>query len=237
MKNASVVLLAAFSIAFAALADAAPKKRTRNANRVGPYGMGMIGQSNWTTDQEQNELDLIATLEETGAEIDALSVDTQDSDTGYNFTFGYRFNRYLAAELGLVQFGSLESTARADMDFDDGNGFIPVSLKLAFSAGGPMISAIGILPLNDNFEFYGRLGYMFTSSERELSSRVDGQSGGFGSAKGDSQDVVLGLGAAYHFNQIYSLRLEYQQLDELGEENRTGLEDLDVIGLGLVVRF
>jgi hypothetical protein len=100
-----------------------------------------------------------------------------------------------------------------------------------------MVSGIGILPLNDKFEFFGRVGYMFTSSERELTSRVDGQRGGFGSAKGDSQDLVLGVGAAWHFSQVYSARLEYQQIDEVGEENASGLEELSVIGLGVVVRF
>lgn len=237
MKNVSVVLLAVFSLAFAALADAAPKKRTRNANRVGPYGMGFLGQSNWTSDQSANEQDLVDTLESTEADIQGLSTGTEDTSIGYNATFGYRFTRYLAAEIGLAQFGSLESTARADMDFNDGNGFVPVSLKLAFSAGGAMVSGIGILPINDKFEFFGRVGYMFTSSERELTSRVDGQRGGFGSAKGDSQDLVLGVGAAWHFSQVYSARLEYQQIDEVGEENNSGLEELSVIGLGVVVRF
>jgi opacity protein-like surface antigen len=235
MKNVSVVILAAFCVAFAALADAAPKKRTRNANRIGPYGMGGVGQSNWTSDQSQNEQDLVTTLEGVDAPIENIRTSSTDTDLGYNATFGYRFNRYLAAELGLVQFGSVESVARADMDF--GQGFEPVSLKLAFSAGGPLMSVIGILPINDKFELFGRIGYLFTSSERELTSKVSGQSGGFGSAKGDSQDVALGVGAAYHFSQVYSLRLEYQQLDELGEEGRSGLEDLNVIGLGLVVRF
>lgn len=237
MKNLSVVLLAAFSLAFAALADAAPKKRTRNANRVGPYGMGFVGQSNWTSDQSQNELDLIDTLESTEADIQNLSTSSEDSDMGYNLTFGYRFTRYFAAELGLAQFGAVESVARADMDFNDGDGFVPVALKLSFSAGGPMVSALGILPINDKFEFFGRVGYLFTSSKRELTSRVDGQSGGFGSIKGDSQDVVLGLGAAWHFNQVYSARLEYQRLGEVGEDNQTGVEELNVIGVGVVVRF
>lgn len=236
MKNVSMVLLAAFSLVFAALADAQPKKRTRNSNRVGPYGMGFLGQSHWTSDQEQNELDLVTTLEETGAAIQNLSTSSEDSDIGYNLTFGYRFNRYFAAELGLAQFGSVESVARADMDFDDGAGFVPVSLNLSFSAGGPMVSALGIVPVNDKFEVFGRLGYIFTSSERELSSRVDGQRGGFGSARGDSQDVVLGVGAAWNFNQVYSARLEYQKL-EVGEENASGVEDLNVIGVGVVVRF
>ena len=100
-----------------------------------------------------------------------------------------------------------------------------------------MISAIGILPLGDKFEFFGRLGYLFTSSDRELTSRVDGESGTFGSAKGDSQDVVYGLGFSWNINQVYAIRAEFQQLDQLGQENRTGAEDVSVIAAGLIIRF
>lgn len=235
MKSISVVLLSVVAIAFAGVADAAPRKRTRNADRIGPYGMGAIGQSSWTSDQTFAEQFLVDSFETAGAPVQDISVSTEDNDLGYNATFGYRFTRNLAVELGLVQFGSVESTGNADMDF--GDGFVPVTLKFGFSAGGPMISALGILPLNDKFEFYGRLGYLFTSSEREFSSRIDGRSGGTGSSRGDSQDMVLGAGAAYHFNQAYSARLEYLKLDELGDPDRSGEEDLDVISLGIVVRF
>jgi OOP family OmpA-OmpF porin len=149
--------------------------------------------------------------------------------------FGYRFTRYFAAELALAQFGDLKSTARADMDF--GDGFVPASVSLTYSAGGPLISAIGILPLNDKFELFARLGYLFTSSERELTSRVDGESGSFASAKGDSQDPVYGVGFSWHINQVYSIRAEYQMLNSLGQADRTGEEDLAVAGVGVIIRF
>jgi opacity protein-like surface antigen len=238
MKKISLVLLVVFSVAFAGFAEAAkPKKRTRNANRIGAYGVGFIGQSKYTSDQTGAEAFAVDQLENLGDASQNISVSTEDTDIGYNATFGYRFNRYFAAELGLAQVGSVESKARGQVDFGDGSGFTDASMTLGFSTGGVMFSAIGILPINDSFEFFGRAGYMFTSTERELSLRIDGESGGFGSAKGDSQEVVLGLGAAYHFNQVYSLRFEYLKLDEVGEDRSTGVEDLHVLGLGVVVRF
>jgi hypothetical protein len=236
MKKLSVILLVVLGLVFAGFAEAAkPKKRSRNANRVGAYGGVLVGQSNYSGDQSVNEQGLRDTLNGAGVPIQNLSSSTTDSDIGYQATFGYRFNRFVAAELGLAQFGSLSSTARADMDF--GGGFVPVSVKLNFSAGGPILAVVGILPINDKFELYGRLGYLFTSSERELSSRVDGESGTFGSAKGDSQNPVYGVGFAWHINQVYSIRGEFQKLDQLGQEDRTGAEDLTVLGLGIIVRF
>ncbi len=235
MKNFPVVLLAVVSIAFAGFADAAPKKRTRNANRIGPYGMGMLSQSNWTSDQAGAEQFVVDFLIDTENPVRNITTSSEEKDVGYNATFGYRFSRYFAAEVALAQFGEVSSTAESEMDF--GDGFEPTTLKMTFSAGGPMISGLGILPLNDHFEFFGRVGYLFASSERELTSRVSGDRGSLGGIKGDSTDLVLGVGAAYHFNQVYSVRVEYQKIDEVGEEDNSGVEDLSVIGVGVVIRF
>jgi opacity protein-like surface antigen len=236
MKKISVILLVVLGVALAGFAEAAkPKKRTRNANRIGPYGGALVGYSMYSGETDDLEAALRQTLINSGAAIQNLSSSTEDTDIGYQAMFGYRFHRFFSAELSLAQFGSLSSTAKADMDF--GDGFVPTSVKLSFTAGGPMISAIGILPIGDKFEFFGRLGYLFTSSEREFTSRIDGESGSFGSSKGDSQDPVYGVGFAWHINQVYSIRGEFQKLDSLGEATRSGEEDVTVAGIGLTVRF
>ncbi|HEU5137697.1 MAG TPA: outer membrane beta-barrel protein [Steroidobacteraceae bacterium] len=236
MKKISVVLLAVVSIAFAGFAEAAkPKKRTRNANRIGAYGGALVGYSNFSGDQSGFEDALERTLIGTGAEIRNLTSSTQDSDIGYQAMFGYRFLRYFAAEIGLAQFGSLESNARGELDF--GDGFVPTSVKLSFTAGGPIFSAVGILPIGNKFEIFGRAGYMFTSSEREFSANVDGEHSSFGGAKGDSQDPVYGIGFSWNINQVYSIRGEFQKLDSIGDAARSGEEDVTVMGLGLIIRF
>lgn len=237
MKKLSVIVLVSLSVAFAAYAEAAtPKKRTRNANRIGPYGGALIGYSDYSNDQTASEERLIEILLDQNAPIQGeLTSSSENTDIGYQAMFGYRFHRFFAAEFGLAQFGNVESTARGDMDF--GRGFVPTSVKFSFSAGGPILSAIGILPLNDKFELFARLGYMFTSTKREFSARVDGETAAAGELKGDSQDPVYGVGFAWNINQVYSIRGEFQKLDSLGDANNTGEEDLTVIGLGLTIRF
>lgn len=238
MKKLTVILIAVVGFGLAGVSESAtPKKRTRNQNRIGPYAGALVGNSDFSGDQDGNEQDLVDILLNTGNPYQDLSSSTKATDIGYQALFGYRFHRFFGAELALAQFGDLRSTAKCEMDFDDGDGFVPTSLSLNFTAGGPLISAIGYLPLGDKFELYGRLGYLFASSERELTSKVNGQAGGFGSAKGDSQNEVYGIGMAFHINQMYTVRAEYQQIDDLGQDNRTGTEDLTVMGLGLIVRF
>ena len=237
MKKLSIIVLLISSIAFAAYAEAAtPKKRTRNANRIGPYGGALIGHSDYTEDQTANELTLEAILRGRGVPIEGdLTSSSENTDIGYQAMFGYRFHRHFAAELALAQFGGVESSASGNLDF--GNGFVPTTVKYTFTAGGPVLSAIGFLPINDKFELFARLGFLFASADNEFSARIDGQNAGSGSIKGDSQNPVYGLGFAWNINQVYSIRGEYQKIDALGEENSTGEQDLTVMGLGLIVRF
>ncbi|HET9864738.1 MAG TPA: outer membrane beta-barrel protein [Steroidobacteraceae bacterium] len=238
MKKIPILLLVIFSLAFAGAAEAAKgKRRSRNANRIGPYGTALVGMTSYSGDATQDEADLIDLITDSGFPSQDVSSSTDDSDFGYQAAFGYRFMRYVSAELGLVQYGSLKSTATGDIDAGDGAGFVPVSVNLAFNVGGPMISAVGILPIGDRFELYGRAGFLFASVEREFTSRVGGERGVRGSARGDDQLPVYAAGFSWNINQVYSIRAEYQVINDIGEESRTGTEDLNTASLGIIVRF
>jgi hypothetical protein len=51
MKKTPVVVLAVLAVAFSAYAEAAkPRKRSRNADRIGPYAVGFAGQTTYTSD-------------------------------------------------------------------------------------------------------------------------------------------------------------------------------------------
>jgi opacity protein-like surface antigen len=240
MKKIPVIVLVVLGLAFAGMAEAAkPKKRTRNQNRIGPYVVGVVGMSTYGGDQTSEEASLIDIIADTELPIENERVSTDDTDIGYLASFGYRFSRFFAGELGLAQYGALESRLDVDVDLDgDNQGPVPATLKYTFNVGGPLISALGILPVGgDKLEVFGRVGYLFASVEREFSSRVDNQRGLSQSAKGDSQVLVYGAGANWNINQMYTIRAEYQVINDVGQENRTGTEDLNSVFIGLSVRF
>ena len=234
MKKVPVILLVIASLTFAAYAEAAkPKRHTRNANRVGPYAGAMLGMAHYTGDQSGIESELESTF--AGTSTQNLTIGTDSKDIGYAAQFGYRFNRYLATEFALVQYGELHSQARADIDL--GSGFVPAAVDVRFHVTGPQMSMIGILPLNEKFEIYVRAGLLFAASEREFSIKVDGQVNSFGSSKGDSTEIVLGVGGAYNVNQMFAVRFQYERVPEVGDRQRTGVEDVDTASIGLIVRF
>ena len=232
----STIVLVVLGLALAGLAEAAPKKRTRNQNRIGPYGAAFVGMTEYVGDQSDNEQALEDILSLNDIPFQNLVSDTDNSDIGYQLTFGFRFHRFFSAELGLVQYGEMVSSANAELDFGDGNGFTPSQVSLGYSVGGVLFSALGIFPINDKFEVYARAGYLFANSEREFISKVEGQPNLAGSAKGDSQEPVFGAGIGWNINVMYTIRAEYQKIADVGSTN-TGSEDMDYMSLGLIVRF
>jgi len=235
MKKFSVIVLVVSSLLIAGMAEAAPKKRTRNANRVGPYAGALISQTSYTGDQAINEQAVIDYLEGQGVTFNNISTETEDTDIGYEAVFGYRFNRYVAGEFGLLKVGELTNTIRGD--YNDGTGVVPASVSFTFSFGGPVIAVVGILPLGDKFEFYARGGVLFASADRDATARIDGDGQQLGGIKGDSSEFVYGIGATYHINVMYSIRAEYMRFPEVGDPGSTGTEELNNIGIGLIVRF
>jgi hypothetical protein len=239
MKKLAVIVLVVLGIAFAGASEAATQKkhRTRNQNRIGPYVAAFVGMTKFTDDQSAAEAQIENIFDSSSATVTNLKIGTDNQDISYLASFGYRFNRYIAGELGLVQYGELASRGTANMDFNDGNGPVPVSLKYSFKVGGPLISVLGILPFKDKFEAYARLGLIFASSNREVSSNVNGQSSFGQTAQGDSQNPVYGIGIGWNINPMYTARAEYQSLRNVGEKNLNGQENFNVISLGVVVRF
>lgn len=235
MKKHSVIVLVLSGLLIAGLAEAAPKKRTRNANRVGPYAGALISLTTYTSDQNINEQAVINYLESQDVTFDNVSTSTDDSDMGYEAVFGYRFNRYVAAELGLLQVGDLVSTVSGD--YNTGAGVVPASVSFTYNFGGPVIAVLGILPLNDKFELYGRAGVLFASADRDATARIDGDGQRIGGIKGDSTEMVYGVGAAFHINVMFSIRAEYMRFSDVGDPATTGTEDANNIGIGLTVRF
>ena len=232
MKKLSVIVLAALSVAYAGYAEAAtPKKRTRNANRVGAVRRRAqsVTACSLPTNSAANEqgLDQHARQHRRHRrEPEHRARKTPTSATR---------RRSVTASIATSPPNSVSrssarsnSTASADMDFDDGTGVVPASVTLTYRAGGP-----------DHFGDRHPAGRTRSSNcsrasdtcsrapNASSSARIDGDSASSGSSKGDSQDPVYGIGFSWHINQVYSIRGEYQQLDSLGQENRTGEEDVD----------
>jgi len=231
MKISPPMVFLSMSLALAGVASAASPKNpaTYNQNRLGPYAVGSVGITNYTSNQDSTEAILLSFMTQ-GSPSQNLEASSDDSDLGFHAQFGYRFHRYFAAEFGLMQFGDLTTKSSGEVDYNGNGTFESATGSFRFHPNGFLFSAVGVLPVGEKVELFGRLGYLITSAEREASIKVEGETVIAGSFTDDSQEPVYGLGVGFILNQMYSLRAEYQ-FSEVSDE------ELNFLSLGLQVRF
>lgn len=163
----------------------------------------------------------------TGATASTLSKD--ENDTGLKLFGGYRFNRNFALEGGYVDFGKFSATR---------NVTAPVvgSAKADIKSSGLYIDAVGILPLaNDKLDLFGKVGAIYTTTKSSFSAT--GPITAAGNEKKNEGDWKYGLGAEWHFTPALGLRGEWERALKVGDPNKTGEGDIDLVSVGLTWRF
>lgn len=161
------------------------------------------------------------------AEIDSSSMD--DRGAAWGIQIGYDWNSYVALELGYVDLGSALYEADIVADNIFFTGILPVEFK--HESTGPTLALLGMYPLNEMVTIHGRAGIYF--SDTRLSADVAGVTE---SQKGSDEDVNFGLGASWNFSDSHALRFEYQRFLDVGNEDKTGERDVDLLSVTFLFR-
>jgi OOP family OmpA-OmpF porin len=155
-----------------------------------------------------------------------------DTDTGIKLFGGVKINPNFAIELGYLNMGEAVAT------------YGPTNITAESSAF--YLAAVGILPIDKQFEFFAKLGFHFWQTDFNASG-----GGASGSGDGDGTDLMFGLGLAYHFTEAVSMRVEFENYTNVGDGatltgkdpfgntatmNMDG-EDVTFMGLGVVFSF
>ena len=159
-----------------------------------------------------------------------------DSSTEVHGLFGYRFNSYFGFELAFVDLGKLNYSAAMTLTGGGLPSPSPSSIAGDLSAKGPVLSILGTVPLRKRWELYGRAGLFYADTTLDVGASISNVASSSGiSAR--STDTVLGIGGAFNPSRRFSIRLEYQKFKDVGDPDRTGEGDVDVIDLGLLIRL
>jgi OmpA-OmpF porin, OOP family len=140
-----------------------------------------------------------------------------DSDTAWRVFGGYQINRHFAVELGYSTLG--EATASAP-------GITATVEAKAFD-----LVAVGILPINQQFSVFGKLGMYQADSDLSSNTPL------IGSASDKNTDVTYGVGLQYDFGKNLGLRGEWQQYKKVGSDQVGGDGDVDVFSIGVLWKF
>jgi opacity protein-like surface antigen len=142
---------------------------------------------------------------------------------------------YLAVEGGYIDLGT--AGYKADVGVDDGEVIVPTAVQGDISSSGFQLSALGIWPIGESFEAYGRAGFFFGDTDIDLNvSASELGDVSFNEEEGETE-FLWGIGGAWNFNDAWAVRLEYGQVMDVGDEELAGEYDVDRWSLGVTWTF
>lgn len=200
-------------------AGPATSSRFSGAADTGWYGGVNIGRSSANIDNANITGNLL------GSGFATTSISNDDSDTAYKLFGGYKFNKNFALEGGyfdLGRFGFAATTVPA--------GTLNGNIKLR----GLNLDAVGILPINEKFSAFGRVGLNYAEAKDSFSGSGAVNVLNSSPSKRDT-NYKFGAGLQYDFTPALGMRAEaerYRIDDAVGSKG-----DIDVLSVGLVYRF
>jgi OOP family OmpA-OmpF porin len=139
-------------------------------------------------------------LDQTGNDIGLPNGSIGDSATTYTLRLGYRLTPYFAVEGAYYDLG--------EYDFSGSIGNVGVAGTAKAKAFA--LNAVGILPLSEAFDLYGRIGY----GEAELKANASAL--GFVANNSDRQSgAFYGVGARWNATRNWGIFAEWMKADKI----------------------
>jgi OOP family OmpA-OmpF porin len=137
-----------------------------------------------------------------------------DKDTGWKAFVGYRVNRNFAVEGSYMNGGELGGTVNSFF----GTG----TVKTDVTAWG--IAALGILPVSERVELFGKLGFVRGESDSDVS--VNGTP--IPSDDDSGTELAYGFGAVFNLTRSLGIRAEWENIDDA---------DISMLSIGIQYKF
>lgn len=192
-----------------------------------------LGQASYDLDRRDLDGQIVGAFESLGLTI--LSGDSSTSEDGftYGITLGYQVLPYLAVEASYIDLDDAEYRGSATVT--DGATIADFRTQVTTESAGPALSVLGILPLPRNWEVYARAGIYFSNTD--VTARLaSGSSVSTGDDSSSSEEFLWGAGVGYSRDQ-WTVRLDYQQVTDVGDEDVVGEVNIDRIALSALYRF
>jgi OOP family OmpA-OmpF porin len=151
----------------------------------------------------------------------------EDRDTGWKLYAGFRLSPHLAVEGGYAALGRYRFEGQVVQD--------PGTVQASFKAGGWNLAALGIVPLGDGWDVFGKAGASYWQARLDTQGRFSGRSAQPADAQGAGP--LLGLGANWRHSAALSARVEWERFGRIGQADRTGQTDIDWLSIDLQFHF
>ena len=158
-----------------------------------------------------------------------------DSDFGWGVQVGYRFNRYIAAEVGYMNLG--EASYRADFDLTVVGATLPLETSVRLKSAGATAAAVAMIPVSERFDVHAKVGIYVADTKVRTRVRDLAFDENLLHAELDAgeQEIFAGIGATWNISDSYSLRFEYKRFLDVGDDE-SGEQDVDLLAVGMLFR-
>jgi opacity protein-like surface antigen len=207
---------------------------TANAGEEAGFYVGFdAGQSSVDLDQRGLDNSLIGLFNDLGfAVLDGSSETSEDSFT-FGLILGYQVLPWLALEATYMDLGEAEYKARGTIS--DGVAVASSRFDFKGSAKGPAVSVIGMYPFANGWSVLGRAGMVFTDIDYDINVSVEDQSSSQSISR-SNENFLWGAGVGFTALP-WTVRLEYQQISDLGDKDVAGEADGSRVTLATIFRF
>ena len=188
----------------------------------GFYLLGAWGQAQ--ADIDNAAID--AGVRASGAATSVTSSD--DRVSAWKLGAGYQFSRHFALEVSYADFDGFSTTTTTTGPAGTILGEIDGK---AYS-----LDAVGILPLNPNFDLFAKIGAHYWDVDARVAAVVGGATATINSSD-DGTDWKFGVGARWNFTPSFGVQLEWERYNNVGNSNTTGKSDIDMVTVGLRLKF
>lgn len=142
-----------------------------------------------------------------------------DDERGYKLYGGYHFNENFGVELGYSHLGKLSGADGSDLLNDNAE----------YEGQSVYLAAIGTMPLTESFSVFGKAGL---ARNRVTITFIDNDA----REETNKSSLLLGLGAAYHFNPQVSVVFEYEHYGKMYDDDIVTVK-ADMLSLGVRYQF
>ncbi|WP_194715435.1 outer membrane beta-barrel protein [Noviherbaspirillum soli] len=133
---------------------------------------------------------------------------------------GYQFSPNFAVEGAYANYGTVKASDE--------------SYKLKARLHSFTLAGLGIIPLSNEVQVFGKLGVHFSRGKLDVAYPYEGISG---SDSGHKTGLLLGAGVQYDFTRNLAGRFEYERLNFGSDTLLTDKNNLNVFSLGLLYKF
>jgi hypothetical protein len=192
-----------------------------------------LGQASYDLDRRDIDGQIVGAFDALGLNVLSGRSSTSEDGFTYGITLGYQILPYLAVEASYVDLDDAEYRGSATVT--DGVTTADFGTQVTTESSGPALSVLGILPLPRNWEVYARAGLYFSNTD--VAARLSsGDVSSLGNDSSSSEEFLWGAGVGYSRNQ-WTVRLDYQQYTDVGDEDVLGETNIDRIAFSALYRF